>query len=42
MEAGARLLGKIPLNDRGRLIVSEMESAARKLSQQIEDVMRND
>jgi GAF domain-containing protein len=39
MESGARLLGKTPLNDRGKLIVGEMETAARKLSAQIEDAM---
>lgn len=40
MQAGARLLGKSALDARGRLIVSEMESAAQKLSQQISDAMK--
>ena len=39
MEAGARLLGKTPLNERGQMIVREMETAARTLSQQISDAM---
>lgn len=40
LEAGARLLAKTPLNERARMIVGEMESAARRLSQQIEDAMQ--
>jgi GAF domain-containing protein len=40
MEAGARLLAKTPLNDRGQLIVREMENSARTLSQQIDNAMK--
>lgn len=40
MQAGARLLGKSALDARGQLIVSEMQSAAQKLSQQISDAMK--
>ncbi len=39
MEAGARLLAKTPLNERGQLIVREMEASAKTLSRQIEDAM---
>jgi hypothetical protein len=39
MTAGTRLLGKSALDERGRLIVAEMESAARRLSRQINDAM---
>ena len=39
MEAGARLLAKTPLNERGQLIVREMEIAAKTLSQHISDAM---
>jgi GAF domain-containing protein len=39
MEAGARLLGKTVLDARGQMIVAEMESAAKTLSQQISDAM---
>ena len=42
MEAGARLLAKTPLNERGQMIVREMETAARTLSQQVSDAMRGD
>ena len=40
MEAGTRLLQKAPLDARSALIVAEMQSSARKLSQQIADAMR--
>jgi len=40
MEAGARLLERTPLNDRGALIVREMQASARKLSQQVADAMK--
>lgn len=40
MQAGARLLGKSALDARGQLIVSEMETAAQRLSQQISDAMK--
>ena len=39
MEAGARLLAKTPLNERGQLIVREMEASAKTLSLQISDAM---
>lgn len=39
MEAGARLLARTPLNERGQMIVREMETAARTLSQQITNAM---
>ena len=38
IEAGTRLLAKTPLNERGALIVREMEASAKKLAQQITDV----
>lgn len=40
MEAGARLLERTPLNDRGALIVREMQASARKLSEQVADAMK--
>lgn len=40
MQAGARLLGKSTLDARGQLIVSEMDAAAQRLSQQISDAMK--
>lgn len=40
MEAGTRLLQKIPLDQRGALIVEEMQASALKLSRQIADAMR--
>jgi hypothetical protein len=39
MEAGTRLLQKTPLDQRGTLIVAEMQSSAQKLSRQIADAM---
>ena len=40
MEAGTRLLQKTPLDQRGALIVAEMQSSAQKLSLQIADAMQ--
>jgi len=40
MEAGTRLLQKTLLDERGALIVAQMQSSAQKLSQQIADAMR--
>jgi GAF domain-containing protein len=40
MESGTRLLQKIPLDQRGALIVEEMRASAQKLSRQIADAMR--
>ena len=40
IEAGTRLLAKTPLNERGALIVREMEASAKKLAEQISDVTR--
>jgi GAF domain-containing protein len=40
MEAGTRLLQKTSLDERGALIVSEMQASAQKLSRQIADAMR--
>ena len=39
MVAGARLLSRTPLDERGRMIVAEMERATGKLSRQITDAM---
>jgi GAF domain-containing protein len=40
IEAGTRLLARTPLNERGALIVREMELSAQKLAQQISDVAK--
>ena len=40
MEAGTRLLQKTLLDERGALIVAEMQSSTQKLSKQIADAMR--
>jgi len=40
MESGTRLLQKIPLDQRGALIVEEMRASAQKLSRQIANAMR--
>ena len=42
MQAGTRLLQKTPLNERALLIVTEMQTSANKLSQQIADAMTAD
>lgn len=39
MQAGTRLLGRTPLNDRAQMIVREMEASAERLSKQIADAM---
>jgi GAF domain-containing protein len=39
MVAGARLLSRTPLDERGKMIVAEMESATEKLSHQITEAM---
>jgi len=40
MAAGARLLSRTPLDERGKMIVAEMVSATEKLSRQITDAMK--
>jgi GAF domain-containing protein len=40
MDAGTRLLQKIPLNERAAVIVREMQTSARKLSDQIAAAMQ--
>jgi GAF domain-containing protein len=41
IEAGARLLAKTPLNERGALIVREMQSSARTLAQQVAEATKD-
>ncbi len=41
IDAGVRLLAKTPLNDRGALIVREMQSSAERLAQQVAEATKD-
>ncbi|MDB5736327.1 MAG: histidine kinase [Alphaproteobacteria bacterium] len=41
IEAGTRLLAKTPLNERGALIVREMQASAEKLAQQVAEATKD-
>jgi GAF domain-containing protein len=40
IEAGTRLLQRMPLNERGALIVKEMQASAQKFAQQVEEAAK--